>query len=587
MTRVALAVLLVAGSSGAGAELPPGAVARLGDARFRAGGPVRHLVLSPDGTHFATATDTELTTWDAATGRPVRARDLAAPVAGLAWAGGAPRAAEPARGSVAVALAGTRGAELVRTPRDRYEVRFFDLNPDAGSDPPRPLDLGAEAADELRLSADGSALLVLRRARPDGWTATAWDVATGRPQRPVPVPAAARPVLTPNATGLVLPAAPGGGARGFDLFALATAERVPLVRWPAGPAPSGEPGPAAFAPNGRVLAVAGGARAHLFDITTGTELGRLEGHAADVTAVAWAADGARVATADAAGLVRFWDAATLRPCEPVLGHTAPVEGADLSPNGRLVLTWAGDRTARVWDAATGRELRAFGDLSAGGPRPAFAADGTALRYTGPRGPLARDIQTGLELAHEVGPSAPAGPVSAAFGAGARAAGGTVELVERASGEVRRVLRGHRGAARVLGFTPDGTRLLTAGGDHTVLVWDVRPQAVPLPDELKAETSAAKLWDALGGARADGAYLALARLARDPGAAAKLARQRLRPVPEPRAETDSANRADARAIELLAALGTPEARALLEELARGEPTAFRTREAARALARPAP
>jgi hypothetical protein len=161
---------------------------------------------------------------------------------------------------------------------------------------------------------------------------------------------------------------------------------------------------------------------------------------------------------------------------------------------------------------------------------------------------------------------------------------SVALFETATQTVRRTLDGHRGDVRVLGFTPDGTRLLTAGGDHTVLVWDMRLRSVPLPEALKKETDAAKLWNVLATGKADTAYLAMARLAREPDAAVKMAKLKLKPAAKGNKETDSANLADARAIELLEALDTKDALALLKELAAGHVDAFRTQEAQRALER---
>ena len=82
MSRVAFAFALVLFAQVASAaELPPGALVRLGDDRFRAGGCVHHLALSPDGKQFATTRSTDratllLTVWDAATGRPVREQEV-------------------------------------------------------------------------------------------------------------------------------------------------------------------------------------------------------------------------------------------------------------------------------------------------------------------------------------------------------------------------------------------------------------------------------------------------------------------------------------------------------------------------------
>ncbi|HEY1190924.1 MAG TPA: WD40 repeat domain-containing protein, partial [Gemmata sp.] len=163
-------------------------------------------------------------------------------------------------------------------------------------------------------------------------------------------------------------------------------------------------------------------------------------------------------------------------------------------------------------------------------------------------------------------------------------GSEAVLCETATGQARRSLGGHRGEVRVLGFTPDGSKLLTAGGEHSVLVWDMRLQSVPLPDELKKETNALKLWDALAGTDARAAYLAMARLSREPGAAVKMAKLRLKPAAKGGTESEADTVADARAVELLEALATDDARALLKELAAGNAAAFRTQEAQRALGR---
>ena len=160
--------------------------------------------------------------------------------------------------------------------------------------------------------------------------------------------------------------------------------------------------------------------------------------------------------------------------------------------------------------------------------------------------------------------------------------GEVWVYEKATGQVRRKLRGHRGLVRLLGFTTDGARLLTAGGDHTILVWDVRLQSVPLPDALKMETNAAKLWATMCAGKAEASHLAMARLAAEPDAAVKTAKMRLKPAAKGDDETDASRLADVRAVELLESLGTAESRSFLKELAGGEASAFRTREAKRAL-----
>jgi hypothetical protein len=240
----------------------------------------------------------------------------------------------------------------------------------------------------------------------------------------------------------------------------------------------------------------------------------------------------------------------------------------------------------VWDLTTGRQLRAFASegpvgIDAGGTSVVVQAGGTVA---------VRDVLTGLEVVPASNPARPSPTLSdwlplCVSPCGRVVAGvsdGAITLREAATGEPRRVIAG--GCARVLGFTPDGTRLLTAGDDHTVLMWDVRLRAMPLTDAIKKETSATKLWLTMATGKADAAYLAMARLAAEPPAAVKMARMRLKPARLSDEESVASRLADTRAVELLDSLGTPEARAFLKELATGEPSAGRTREAARAVER---
>lgn len=321
------------------------------------------------------------------------------------------------------------------------------------------------------------------------------------------------------------------------------------------------------------------------------EVGRrkaiLAGHATGVTAVAASADGTLLATGDAWGLVRVWDATTLRPHNHPSGHTGPVVAVRVSADRKRAVTSGSDGTARVWNLDTGRELAAF---PADGPAE-FTPDALAVVLRRNGAVVARDVLTGLAVAAAAPPAAPRPaehPGWAASPDGRTVAfslrDGTIELHETATGQPRRRLSADGAAGPAVAFAPDGTRLLTAGADHTVLVWDVRPQSVRLPDPVRRETNAAKLWATMCAGEAGAAYLALARLAAEPDAAVKTARLRIRAADARTPDHPAQRLADSRAIELLESLGTPEARAFLKELAAGEEKASRTQEAKRALER---
>jgi WD40 repeat protein len=667
MRRIAFLLVLFAASPAAAADLPPGAIARLGDDRFRAGSHLVHIAISPDGKQFATVRWTgvglgALTLWDAATGRPIRGHELndgpfgGGLFKGFVWGPGGGFAvfirAEAGKGEedpakvfhgdfrvwdftdpkaksppVLVPVAGAAGSVTPMRPDDSPEYIDFCFSADArrvaalwnSADRKKnavhvfelkaaeiaeklkrvgTIDLGAEAADSIRLSPDGKTLVTFRNlANPDAreCAATAWDVATGLPGKPVRVSRSYphAPTLTPNGRELV----EGFWTekeQGYNLVDLSTGKRKKVTRLPEAVLDD-EPddidgldgrADSVFLSPGNVL-VEPGRPSIVLDLATGRPLGRLKGHLNTPSGVAVSADGSRIVTADSSGLIRLWDAKTLRPLNDAPGHRAAVSYAQFSPDGKRLLTWAPDKAIWLWDVATGKELRAFYGAT-DDFQPVFARNGTTVVYSTKKSLVARDLQTGLEVplpenAKKIEPQA-AIHSTAWMSAAVPDSSTDVLIHETASNTVRRTLRGHRGEVRVLGLTPDGTKLLTAGGDHTVLVWDMRLAHVPLPDALKKETSAAKLWNTLAVGNAKDAYLAMARLAREPEAAVKMAKLKLKPVAKAEAETDSSKLADARAIELLEALETDASRMLLKELADGHADAFRTQEAKRALER---
>ncbi len=344
----------------------------------------------------------------------------------------------------------------------------------------------------------------------------------------------------------------------------------------------------------RVLTAGPGNAGRVWDATTARQLARLTGHTGSVTAVALSAEGKRLATGSADGLVRIWDAETFRPLSEPRGHTAAVRTIRVSADSKRAVTTGDDGTARVWDLTTGKELREFpGDspveITPDGLGVILPAGGVTVRdiLTGleviPAGPPSRPTMTPTELLSRWGLCLAVSHDDGRTIAIARQDGALV-LSEAATAELRRELPGHGTKCRVMAFTPDGSRLLTVGDDHTVLVWDVRPQSMTLPDAVRRETKAAKLWATMCVGKADAAYLAMARLSAEPDAAVKTARMRIRPAKATDPDSPAQRLADVRAVVLLESLGTPEAREFLKELAAGEASAFRTQEAKLALER---
>lgn len=350
--------------------------------------------------------------------------------------------------------------------------------------------------------------------------------------------------------------------------------------------------PAILLPGHRVLTAGPGNAARVWDATTERQLARLSGHATAVTAVARSPDGNRIATGSMDGLVRIWDAQTFRPLSHPRGHTSAVRTIRFSRDGQRAVTTGDDGTARVWNLSNGKELRVLSSSDSVEITP----DGLGVILPA-GGVTVRDVLTGLEVIPEQLPPKPKPTLSeflARLGicmavspdrrmVAVAASDGTLVLFEAATGQPRRVLPGHGVACHVLAFTPDGQRLLSGGADHTVLIWDVRLQALPLLPAVKQETRAIKHWETLSTAPADAGYQAMARFAVEPVAAVRMARMRLKPATAA-TSTSGITIAELRAIELLEAVNTPDAQAFLGELSQGTPDAPLTQLAKQALER---
>src|SRR5262249_34331110 len=103
-------------------------------------------------------------------------------------------------------------------------------------------------------------------------------------------------------------------------------------------------------PDGK-RALSGGAgdyQMRLWDIETGMELRRFEGHTRIVTHVDIARDGKRAVSASDDKTMRLWDLDTGRQLLAYEGHTAVVTSVVFSPDGRTILSASVDKTVRLW-----------------------------------------------------------------------------------------------------------------------------------------------------------------------------------------------------------------------------------------------
>ncbi|OEU91669.1 hypothetical protein DB35_08955 [Streptomyces abyssalis] len=324
-----------------------------------------------------------------------------------------------------------------------------------------------------------------------------WDPVSGRCLHRLEVhPGGVWPVSL-DAEGRLLAT---GDAEG--LVTLWDVERgAPLHRLPGHAAPVYT---AVFSPDGGTLVTGdAGAVLRIWDTRTGRCTAELHDHQGALYRARFSPDGSLLATgdrgADGHGTVRVWDmtaAAGESPEEgggPGLlheftGHSGPVYTLDFHPSGDLLVSGDTDGRVRLWDPragvtsgtlerCTGAVYQVlFGDE--GRLLAACDSDGTVRMW---RVAAAPAPGTGARPVTLV-PQQPLEHRGSAWACAFRPQDrqlltvgndGGAQIWDAATGQGKRILRGHGRRVTALSFSSDGARLASGGSDGLVRLWDAR------------------------------------------------------------------------------------------------------------------
>jgi RNA polymerase sigma factor (sigma-70 family) len=156
-----------------------------------------------------------------------------------------------------------------------------------------------------------------------------------------------------------------------------------------------------FSADGTRLASAGGNSwegdhtVRLWDLASGRELLRLDGHGAPISSIAIAPDGKSIATAAEDGLIHVWERTSGRHLHHLEAHRGELQVAFSNDGQRLASwgTWRGDRTLRVWDARSCQALRQIKLPTAKDYWTGISGDGKAA--------VSRDLNVGAALFHNL------------------------------------------------------------------------------------------------------------------------------------------------------------------------------------------
>ena len=124
----------------------------------------------------------------------------------------------------------------------------------------------------------------------------------------------------------------------------------------------------AFSPDGRLAySTSGGpdlwrdgkdSAVRVWDVETGREVRKLEGHKGRVLSVAVSPDGRQVLTGGDTSVI-LWDASNGKIIRRFDGHTGLLSRVSFLPDGKHAVSSSFDKTIRLWDLNTGKEIHRF------------------------------------------------------------------------------------------------------------------------------------------------------------------------------------------------------------------------------------
>jgi WD40 repeat protein len=240
---------------------------------------------------------------------------------------------------------------------------------------------------------------------------------------------------------------------------------------------------AVLSPDGQRLALGSSLGTWIYDAHTLEPLQLLQGHDNRVSAVAWAPDGRQLASASWDGTIRLWDVATGEQLG-MISTDGQLLSLAWSPDGTTLASTTWGSPIELWDPTTGQNVGELAGNEGSISRLAWSPDGTRLVASDETSEMATlrlwDMTAGVAdtaAATAVLPLGIDGGIAnftwSADSSRFISSGyqdGTAR-VWGADGSEQLVLTAHEYGTYDAAWSPDGTQILTVGGDNDVRAWD--------------------------------------------------------------------------------------------------------------------
>ncbi|KAG0042019.1 U3 snoRNP protein, partial [Gryganskiella cystojenkinii] len=225
----------------------------------------------------------------------------------------------------------------------------------------------------------------------------------------------------------------------------------------------------------------GAMAAKIWDLKTGNFLHALKGHTNRFTGLIFLPSGQRIVTGSYDRAIHLWEVKSgvrLHSFEVQPDH-AVVDAIACSGDGELLASSYEDRTVRLWDIETSECLRVLTGHRDSCHGITFSPSGKTLAITSHEGIKTWDVASGeklwtLEKSMTTHGPAVYSPDGLQIACGSE--DNALLLLDSATGEISRILRGHTGRISSVEFSPDGSQLASGSNDRTVRLWDSKTGA---------------------------------------------------------------------------------------------------------------
>jgi len=252
------------------------------------------------------------------------------------------------------------------------------------------------------------------------------------------------------------------------------------------PASSGKPITAvAWAPAGKLLAVARYGRIELRNTRSGKTVRTLARLPGKINAVEFSTDGRRLLSASGIaglyGVATIWNVQSGKPVREFKGHRDTMYAATLSPDGKTLATASYDHDVILWNVASGKQLRKLTGHNGAVYDVAFHPGGKVLASaSGDETVKLWRVDTGLRLDTRSQPLdqqyvvtfSPDGQHLVAGGADNRIR--VWQFVSETKPQINPLVYSryaHEGPIVQLAFSPSGHALLSGAEDRTLKLWE--------------------------------------------------------------------------------------------------------------------